>query len=631
MPRFYSGLATKHLFALLHSLRNEAVFIGKKTQRSVGVVSVVPDISGSRHAYKGPPSRLRSCFCLFVGKVVYEKLEWWFEQDIDDEGEEEDEEDGEKLEWWFEQDIDDEGEEDEEDGDAEPMWAADCVVALTPGSAITILETANEFAIKEKQKHGWTNIMKELSKRGMNFELLSLAYSFPQEILKNCHGHKLSKGNIIKIFYHGLSEITQEVLNAAAGGSKIPHSIEGTLLEEEIFSEFNEFMAMTADENSESESNTEEPPLEKITINTDYKIKTSLKEPPTDLELKTLPDNLEYVFLEEPSFLPREGGGGNGKNGGEVWPTVGESSGGDVPAEANAFGLCNAPATFQRCMLAFFHDMIEESVEVFMDDFSIYGDTFDKCLNNLDKMLQRCKDAHLVLNWEKCHFMVKEGIVLRHKVSGTRLEVDKAKIDVILKFPPLLTSKVEKNILTEYMILSGADNHPPMLDKDLEKNILTEYMILSGADNHPPMLDKDLYDLWKSRMKLYMQNREHGRMILNSVENGQFIWPTIEENGGENSNNKYLSIVVESLETNCASSETRNMNPIAIQQAALDNALVPFEKRLKIERCNARIDFTKPEKEETYQVTLEALNYGNLQSLGFLKLNLLFIAPCIKD
>ncbi|GKG33731.1 hypothetical protein Tco_0433890, partial [Tanacetum coccineum] len=61
-------------------------------------------------------------------------------------------------------------------------------------------------------------------------------------------------------------------------------------------------MAMTADENSESD--TEEPPFDKININTDYKIKTSLEEPPTDLELKPLPDNLEYVFLEEPSFLP---------------------------------------------------------------------------------------------------------------------------------------------------------------------------------------------------------------------------------------------------------------------------------------------------------------------------------------
>ncbi|GJX09273.1 reverse transcriptase domain-containing protein [Tanacetum coccineum] len=108
------------------------------------------------------------------------------------------------------------------------------------------------------------------------------------------------------------------------------------------------------------------------------------------------------------------------------------------------FGLCNALATFQRCMQAIFHDMIEEFVEVFMDDFSVFGNSFDNCLNNLDKMLQRCKDAHLVLNWEKCHFMVKEGIMLGHKVSEADLEVDKAKIEVISKLPPPLISKVLK-------------------------------------------------------------------------------------------------------------------------------------------------------------------------------------------
>ncbi|GJT53838.1 hypothetical protein Tco_0988892 [Tanacetum coccineum] len=86
-------------------------------------------------------------------------------------------------------------------------------------------------------------------------------------------------------------------------GSKILHSIEGTLLKEEIFDKFDEFMAMTTDENSDSESDTEDAPFKKITINTDYKIKTSLEEPPTDLKLKPLPNNLEYVFLEEPSFL----------------------------------------------------------------------------------------------------------------------------------------------------------------------------------------------------------------------------------------------------------------------------------------------------------------------------------------
>ncbi|GJY28714.1 reverse transcriptase domain-containing protein [Tanacetum coccineum] len=102
-----------------------------------------------------------------------------------------------------------------------------------------------------------------------------------------------------------IDEILEEDFDALLDeGSEILHSIKGTILEEKLFAEFDEFMAMTADENTKSESNEEEPKFEKITFNTDYKIKTSLKEPPSDLELKPLPDNLEYVFLEEPSFLP---------------------------------------------------------------------------------------------------------------------------------------------------------------------------------------------------------------------------------------------------------------------------------------------------------------------------------------
>nr|GEV52227.1 reverse transcriptase domain-containing protein [Tanacetum cinerariifolium] len=441
--------------------------------------------------------------------------------------------------------------------DVEPTWAADRVVALTHGFAITIPETANEFAIKEAKT--WLDKLNEgITKTWDELQTVFISQFFPptlfdrllreiqafsqhenesitdawlrmKEILQNCHGHNMFKGNIIKIFDHGLSEITQEVLNAAAGGiflyktpnqayqlledkvllkldwaknhktksslkktvafidevqrtqscakkptpdlddddtsmsrkeeaklmqtfhntrfyndyhdrdsnrdnwhssgrndynrdnyrsntddksydlknqfndfmksqqstkafvketfmdlktqletvaknnqastqnlkikltglltsnlvdlldlfqatlnqtyevatlkltkhhnlvmstndvideilkedfnalldeeRKILHYIEGTLLKEEIFSKFDEFMAMTANENSESESDTDKPPFEKITINTDYKIKTSLEEPPTDLELKPLIDHLEYVFLEEPSFL----------------------------------------------------------------------------------------------------------------------------------------------------------------------------------------------------------------------------------------------------------------------------------------------------------------------------------------
>ncbi|GKA74868.1 DNA-directed DNA polymerase [Tanacetum coccineum] len=99
------------------------------------------------------------------------------------------------------------------------------------------------------------------------------------------------------------------------------------------------------------------------------------------------------------------------------------------------FGLCNVPATFQRCMTTIFHDMVEDFMEVFMDNFSVFGNSFNCCLLNLDKVLARCEETNFVLNWEKCHFMVKEGIVLGHKISGASIEVDRAKIDVIAKLP----------------------------------------------------------------------------------------------------------------------------------------------------------------------------------------------------
>ncbi|GJX97185.1 hypothetical protein Tco_0352983 [Tanacetum coccineum] len=292
-----------------------------------------------------------------------------------------------------------------------------------------------------------------------------------------------------------IDEILEEDFDALLDeGSKILYSIEGTFLKEKLFAEFDEFRAMTADENSESESETEEPPFKKITFKINYKIITSLEEPPMDLELKPLPDNLEYVFLEEPAFLPvtisshlseenRNKLVSVLKNHKQAfsWKTT------DIPGIFPSFCLrvCidyrklneaaakdHFPLPFMdqmverlvgnkyfcfldgssgyfqipidpmdqekttfTCMLAIFHNMIEESVKVFMDDFSIFGNSFDHCLNNLDKMLQCCNDANLVLNWEKYHFMVKEGIVLGHKVSGAGLEVDKAKIDVISKLP----------------------------------------------------------------------------------------------------------------------------------------------------------------------------------------------------
>ena len=86
-----------------------------------------------------------------------------------------------------------------------------------------------------------------------------------------------------------------------------------------------------------------------------------------------------------------------------------------------SFGLCNAPATFQRCMMAIFADMIEKTIEVFMDDFSVFGQSYDSCLDNLKEVLKRCEETNLILNWEKCHFMVQEGIVLGPSSVKTRI------------------------------------------------------------------------------------------------------------------------------------------------------------------------------------------------------------------
>ncbi|GJY44217.1 reverse transcriptase domain-containing protein [Tanacetum coccineum] len=111
------------------------------------------------------------------------------------------------------------------------------------------------------------------------------------------------------------------------------------------------------------------------------------------------------------------------------------------------FGYGQCIGTFQRCMMAIFHDMIEKTMEVFMDDFSVFGDSFSTCLSHLDKMLKRCEDTNLVLNWEKSHFMVKEGIVLGHKISKSGIEVDRAKVDVIAKLPHPTTVKGVRSFL----------------------------------------------------------------------------------------------------------------------------------------------------------------------------------------
>nr|GEV93962.1 reverse transcriptase domain-containing protein [Tanacetum cinerariifolium] len=138
-----------------------------------------------------------------------------------------------------------------------------------------------------------------------------------------------------------------------------------------------------------------------------------------------------------------------------------------------------------------------ESVEVFMDDFSVFGSSFDRCLNNLDKMLQRCKDSHLVLYWEKCHFMVKEGIVIGHMVSEESLEVDKAKIDVISKLLPptnikeldieIKDRKGTKNVATNH--LSQIENEETSDDSEVDDNFLGETLMEINTEDGPSFAD----------------------------------------------------------------------------------------------------------------------------------------------
>ncbi|GJV71581.1 reverse transcriptase domain-containing protein [Tanacetum coccineum] len=168
---------------------------------------------------------------------------------------------------------------------------------------------------------------------------------------------------------------------------------------------------------------------------------TSIDEPP-EVELKDLPPHLEYAFLEGDNKLPVI--------------IAKDLSVGEKAAlikvlqshkRAIAWKLSDIKGTFQRCMMAIFHDMIEKTMEVFMDDFSVFGSSFSTCLTHLEKMLKRCEDTNLALNWEKSHFMVKEGIVLGHKISKSGIEVDRAKIDVIAKLPHPTTVKGVRSFL----------------------------------------------------------------------------------------------------------------------------------------------------------------------------------------
>nr|GEW81221.1 DNA-directed DNA polymerase [Tanacetum cinerariifolium] len=164
-------------------------------------------------------------------------------------------------------------------------------------------------------------------------------------------------------------------------------------------------------------------PLKELKNDEIKTIKSSIKNP-HDLELKDLPPHLE--------------------------------------PDARAFSRKRVLLLPRWCMVAIFHDMIEKTIKVFMDDFLVFGDSFSSCLSHLDMILKRCEYTNLVLNWEKCNFMVKEGIVLGHLISKSGIEVDRAKVDVTEKLPPTTVKGIRsflvlKKKLTEAPILVSPD------------------------------------------------------------------------------------------------------------------------------------------------------------------------------
>nr|GEV20758.1 DNA-directed DNA polymerase [Tanacetum cinerariifolium] len=147
-----------------------------------------------------------------------------------------------------------------------------------------------------------------------------------------------------------------------------------------------------------------------------------------------------------------------------------------------------------RCMMAIFHDMIQKTMEVFMDDFSVFRDSFSLCLSYLDQMLQRCEDTNLVLNWEECHFMVKEGIVLGHKISKSGIKVDKDKVDVIAKLPHLTSVKGVKNLTADHLFRLENPHQDELEKKEITKTFPLETlgMIAFHGDSSTPWIALDL-------------------------------------------------------------------------------------------------------------------------------------------
>ncbi|GJV51462.1 reverse transcriptase domain-containing protein [Tanacetum coccineum] len=195
-------------------------------------------------------------------------------------------------------------------------------------------------------------------------------------------------------------------------------------------------------------------------------------------------------------------------------------------------------------MTAIFHDMCKD----FMDDFSVFINSFNSCLDNLSKMLSRCEETNLVLNWEKCHFMVKEGIVLGHKISKAGIEVDKAKVDMIAKLPYPTNVKRIRKFTIEIKDKKGLENlaadhlsrleNPEIeeLDKDaIRDSFPDEHLMvinIKEAENDPwagnisfknqmplaNILVSEVFDIWGIDFMGPFPSSQNNKYILEAVD-----------------------------------------------------------------------------------------------------------------
>ncbi|GJW19834.1 retrovirus-related pol polyprotein from transposon TNT 1-94 [Tanacetum coccineum] len=298
-------------------------------------------------------------------------------------------------------------------------------------------------------------------------------------------------------------------------------------------------------------------------------MKTSIEEPPTDLELKPLPDNLECVFLEEPSFLPviiSSQLSEENKNKlisilkrhkqAFAWKTT------DIPGICPSF--CKHKIQLledkksvvqkQRSLNPNMQKVVKKEIVKLLDTGIIFliadspwvspiqyvpkKGSITVATNERNELVATrtvtgCKDSHLVLNWEKCHFMVKEGIVLGHKVSEAGLEVDKEKINVISKLPPPTNIKgsnlgtlpiwfLPSELSSLFQRVTSSELQelcPFFLASELSSLFHNSYDIQAASfDTRPPMLDRTDYDSWSQRIRLYCRGKENGIYILQSID-----------------------------------------------------------------------------------------------------------------